>query len=129
MRTLVGLLLLMSWNVSAGNANYAVIIARVNLTNQTAPIPPTTIVTPKQNMLYRVSYYIDCGGQDLDWMILLHWADASGNEKFTSAPCNSPNNPSLGVATVRASAGSPLTYETTGVGGHYDLFFTVERLN
>jgi hypothetical protein len=133
-RAIAGLLLLVSWNVwgqstTATNTSYPVIVARVSLTNQTAPIPPTTIVTPKQDRLYRVSYYLDCGGKDLDWIILLHWADANGNETFTSAPCNSPNNPSLGVATVRASASSPLRYETTGVAGHYDLFFTVERLN
>jgi hypothetical protein len=131
-----GLLLLVSWNVwgqstSAGTiSSYPLIVARVALTNQTAPIPPTTIVTPKQARLYRVSYYLDCGGQNLDWMILLHWVDTNGtSETFTSAPCNSPSNPSLGVATVRASASSPLRYETTGVAGHHDLFFTVERLN
>ena len=135
-KAMVGLLFLVSWvgvfsQTSARNTTtYPVIVARVALTNQTAPIPPTTIVTPKQARLYRVSYYLDCGGQNLNWMILLHWVDTNGtSETFTSAPCNSPSNPSLGVATVRASASSPLRYETTGVAGHYDLFFTVERLN
>jgi len=135
MRKAIGLVFLVSWvsvfsQTSARNTtSYPVIVARVALTNQTAPIPPTNIVTPRQGRLYRVSYYLDCGGQNLDWMFLLHWADANGSETFTSAPCNSPSNPSLGVATVRTSAGSPLKYETTGVAGRYDLFFTVERLN
>jgi len=135
MRKTIGLLFLVSWvsvfsQTSAKNTTiYPVIVARVALTNQTAPISPTTIVTPKQARLYRVSYYLDCSGQNLDWVILLHWVDTNGtSETFTSAPCNSPSNPSLGVATVRASASSPLRYETTGVAGDYGLFFTVERL-
>lgn len=100
----------------------------VALPNQTAPIPPTTILTPKRGTLYRVSFYVDCGGQNLDTVFLLHWTDAIGNQTFSSSPCNSPNNPAVGNVTVRDKAGSPLSYEVTIVQGHYDLFFTVERL-
>jgi hypothetical protein len=131
-RIVAVLLFLLCWNAfgqTSANTSYPVTVARVSLTNQTATIPPTTIVTSRQARLYRVSYYIDCGGQNLDWMILLHWLDVNGDEVFSSAPCNSPTNPSFGVVTVRSKAGTPLSYETTGVAGHYDLFFTVERLN
>jgi hypothetical protein len=91
------LVFLVSWvsdfsQTSARNTTtYPVIVARVALTNQTAPIPPTTIVTPKQARLYRVSYYLDCGGQNLNWMILLHWVDTNGtSETFTVRPAIVP---------------------------------------
>jgi len=108
--------------------SYPVIVAKVALTNQTAPIPLKTILTPQQDSLYRVSYYVDCSGLNLDWIFLLHWTDVNGNEESPSNPCNSPNNPSFGHLTVRAKAGSPLSYETKGVAGQYDLFFTAECL-
>jgi hypothetical protein len=54
MRKAIGLLFLVSWvsvfsqTSERNTTTYPVIVARVALTNQTAPIPPTTIVTPKQ---------------------------------------------------------------------------------
>jgi len=112
----------------ATNTNYPLIVARVALPNQSDPIPLTTILTPKQGRLYRVSFYVDCGGQNLDTILVLRWTDAIGNQKFSSTTCNSPDNPAVGTATVRDKAGSPLQYEVTIVDGHFDLFFTVERL-
>jgi hypothetical protein len=134
-RTMLALLLSVSWNVwgqtSAKNTtnSYPVIVARVTRTNQTDWIPPTAIATPKQAKLYRVSYYLDCGGQNLEWVIRLYWVDANGNQALGGGPCTGPNNPSFGAMIVRATAGSTLRYATTGVAGHYDLFLTVERLN
>jgi hypothetical protein len=112
----------------ATNTNYPFIVARVALPNQSAPIPLTTILTPKQGKLFRVSFYVDCGGQNLDTIFVLRWTDAIGGQKFSSTTCNSPDNPATGTVTVRDEAGSPLQYEVTIVQGHYDLFFTVERL-
>src|SRR5215467_14162580 len=62
------------------------IIRRVELTNQTAPIPTTTLFTPSHNGLYRVSSYMtltsgDSRGRDVGvWDLSLDWTDDAGAE-------------------------------------------------
>ena len=111
--------------------SYALIVAKVNFTNQTAPIPQTTIVKPKENRLYRVSYYMDCSGQNLAWSLIVYGSDANGTQQINSPICDNPPNPISGVMIVRVKAGLPLSYSVngdSGTGQAFDVFFTVERL-
>src|SRR5260370_28594260 len=60
------------------------IVARGKLTNQTAPIPSTTIFTPTQTGLYRLSVYATISKADPTggsfWTLSPSWTDDGGNE-------------------------------------------------
>jgi hypothetical protein len=133
-----------------------IIVARGKLLNQTAPIPTTTIVTPTQSGLYRLSIYMfltvpnvnSCGF----WRYMLSWSDSAGAEQYgqfyaNTGPVlslsggqappgawayNTYNAPSQ-VVTFQAVAGSPITYSVVqeqciGENGTYDLYYALERL-
>jgi hypothetical protein len=119
------------------------VIARVNLTNQTATIPTTTIFTPQQTGLYRASAYMNMttpvsGGL---WAVLLNWNDDVGAESTFLAQLDTGASPpqdygssGTGVpdCTVifRGLAGTPVTYQVYGTpAGTYSLFIVVERLD
>src|SRR5690348_14542890 len=52
------------------------IIQRVNLPDQTAPIPTTTLFTPTQGGLYRISAYMTASGElNGGWTLSLQWRD------------------------------------------------------
>ena len=118
------------------------VIARVNLTNQTAKIPTTTIFTPPQSGLYRASAYMMMttpvsGG---DWVVLLSWNDEVGAENTFLAQLDTGAVPPQDYAeplgtpdctvVFRALAGIPVTYQVYGTpAGTYSLFIVVERLD
>jgi hypothetical protein len=112
------------------------IVASVALTNQTANIPLTTLVTPTQNTLYRVSGYLTCGTFSYNNTIsgILSWTDDYSPIYQYSLPgyCNGPPNPSPVTFsyTLMDTAGSPLSYQTTGCVSDclFELFITVEQL-
>jgi hypothetical protein len=59
-------------------------VAKAKLVNQTAPIPTTTIFTPTQAGLYRLSVYatVTVGVSDCNntyWVYSSQWTDDSGN--------------------------------------------------
>src|SRR5216684_8145793 len=60
------------------------IVARGKLVNQTAPIPTTTIFTPTQTGLYRLSVYATISKADPTsaglWVFSPSWTDDGGNE-------------------------------------------------
>jgi hypothetical protein len=114
------------------------IVASVALTNQTTDIPPTILLTPTQNTLYRISGYMDCAqvGSNTE-SFFIYWTDTSGSQKQLGnllpqyiPYCNPtpPLNGSTWNLTIIVAAGSPLSYETSGSAAGYDIFFTVEQL-
>ncbi len=127
------------------------IVAKGKLPNQTAPIPPTTIFTPTQTGLYRLSVYgtlLKTGTTGLTWEFNLAWTDDAGAQSiptlisaydFQTGPFGQLYNlygntaPIAGPATVfEAKAGQPITYSVTAAGDPdgttYSLYYTLERL-
>src|SRR5437588_11107787 len=77
------------------------IVARGKLVNQTAPIPTTTIFTPAQDGLYRLSAYATIIKADpsssSNWAYTPSWTDDSGLlNTATSQLFSSPSNQYLG---------------------------------
>lgn len=123
-----------------------VIVANRALTAQTAPIPTTTLYTPKRDGIFRVTIYFEtttlgdsgvmCGSIGFE-------DDAAVTSKLAEFDCIDlvyPNNEGrLTTASqsivIRDKAGTPITFQTF-VGGPsvvsgdpvYAIFFTVEQL-
>jgi hypothetical protein len=115
------------------------IVAEIALTNQTAPIPTTTIFTPQATGVYRISAYITVtqpgDGQGV-WSLEVFWTDDAGaevsclpNVNNAAKPPFAYANPIPALATFEAKAGVPVTFSVTGsTTGTYSLYFTVEQL-
>jgi hypothetical protein len=128
------------------------IVAKAKLSHQTASIPTTTIYTPAQTGLYRLSVYatlLSTGGATGSyWSFNLAWADDVGPQVIDSFLVgydltppgqfvqlwNSGFNIAMGgpVTTFEAKAGQPITYSVTQPNGSdgsaYSLYYTLERL-
>jgi hypothetical protein len=111
-----------------------VIVAQLALTNQTGPIPQTTIFTPAQSGLYRVSSYIasTTPGQDDAFTATLVYTDDVALEY---AALNNGSSgyyaTSSGFTTFRATANNPVSFYTQGStpqGTKYCVYLTIERL-
>jgi len=122
-----------------------VVVAHGRLTNQTPPTDTTTIFTPAQTGLYRLSVYVTVtkpvnGGE---WNYILSWTDDAGAEETNnmlswyggSTPSHAFATPGLvdwpgNTVTFEAVGGVPVTYWVPGNadGSMYSLYYTVERL-
>jgi hypothetical protein len=85
------------------------VVAKVALTNQTASIPATTLVTPTKSTLYRISVYMvqpfpkssSCNNpEDSDCPVVVttfQWTDDGGTQIMTNSPdqVGSINKPCL----------------------------------
>jgi hypothetical protein len=121
-------------------ATSAPIIARVALTNQTATIPKTTIFTPTQSGIYRVSPYMGTTQPNNNgfWYFDFYWTDDGGTRSAgqmlslgSQGFGQDPNGSVVGSFTFRAIAGQPVSYDVSaccGASGAYELFFVVERV-
>jgi hypothetical protein len=121
----------------------APIVKQVALTNQTAYISPTVLVTPKSNAVYRISAYFEVVSLDQNscdyYYLNLGWSDASpsgqGRAKltiFTSPTCDGRYS-AQEVVVVSDLAGEPLGYSVTDTDGvppsvPFNLYITVEQL-
>ncbi len=135
-------------DASAGGLPSPVIVARAKLANQTAPIPTTTIFTPTQDGLYRISAYATVAKADPNsqsaWSFGVQWTDDAGAGQLANGVLFGignvsqafiwENSFSLGGATVilEAKAGTPITYSMTQCcspdNSAYSLYYTLERL-
>ena len=125
-----------------------VIVAKGSLPNQTAPIPTTTIFTPTQTGLYRLSVYAVVNRADINsnsfWCYSYQSADDAGPQQFGGqAYCGYGGqllpfvyqdlNPGSGIAQpFEAVAGQPITYNVIQFpapdDSAYSLYYTLERL-
>jgi|HubBroStandDraft_2_1064218.scaffolds.fasta_scaffold170402_2 hypothetical protein len=122
---------------------FPTIVAQVALTAQTASIPTTTLITPKQSGLYRLSAYAvpTATVGESEVLFFFVYADNAGPETLffpvlannqtgcVGQPGASPDCSFISV--VRDNAGVPLTFSATVPQGSdltYDLFITVEQL-
>jgi hypothetical protein len=124
------------------------IVARGKLLNQNAPIPTTTILTPTQSGLYRLSVYgtvttSTCSGSY--WSLNPEWTDDSGVLGSENGVLQS-NGDCLGpfvsvvsydyltgaTVTFEAKGGTAITYSVSQIGSPdgsaYSLYYTLERL-
>ena len=130
-------------DASASGLPSPVIVARASLVNHTAALPQTTIFTPTQTGVYRVSAYIamTTASSTGFWTFEFCWTDEGGtnlaqmlNLDSTRVPAygTDPSGNPVGSFTFRAIAGQPVSYDVTdggtGAGGTYEVFFTIERL-
>ena len=123
------------------------IVAKAKLTGQTSAIPTTTIFTPEQTGLYRLSVYAtltrtDPSSQSI-WNLDVGFTDDAGTFSLNSVLY--ANGDSFGpfqyegivilggtVLPLEAKAGTPITYSVVQSGGPdnsaYSLYYTLERL-
>lgn len=141
-----GLVATRSTGAPASTLTSPMIFKRVVLKNQTAPIPPTTLFTPPQTGLYRISAYmtqiVPTPGSNGQWSLALTWSDDAGLENSgSSGPVSvftgnagygsfeGIEGPPGGVAIIEAVAGQPVSFSVdSGGGGTYSCYFVIERL-
>jgi hypothetical protein len=125
------------------------IVAKGKLPNQTAPIPTTTIFTPTQTGLYRLSIYATISKADPSsgsgWIYNLQYTDDSGPQilyQFLWGYNNVPGQFTVysqlfqdfagPTITFEAKAGTPVSHSLTLSGppdnSAYSLYYTLERL-
>jgi hypothetical protein len=135
-----------SKSASAGTFSSPQIVAKGKLPNQTAPIPTTTIFTPVQTGLYRLSVYATilktAANSNAYWDYSFNWTDDEGAESQSGFLIGydtvfgqfyyqggSPGAPSM---PFEAKAGTPITYDVQQYNGTddsvYSLYYTLERL-
>ncbi len=114
-----------------------VIVARVALINQAMAIPTTTILTPAQSGVFRVSPYMAETFGSGSYTFNFNWTDDGGVPESAAmlhlagsagSWGTDANSQTVGSFTFRAAAGQPVSYSTSGSGGPYELFLTIERL-
>jgi hypothetical protein len=132
---------------TSNNISTATIIKKVVLSNQTAVIPTTTLITPGTTGLFRISAYMtqvataqggatsfnlgwaDDAGQQTTWTVLppiVQQTDAvpplSWGQNYEGGPGN--------TVTIEGVAGQPITFWTASSSsvGTYSLYIVVERL-
>ena len=136
-------------DTTGGGLPSPLIVAKGKLTHQTAPISTTTIFTPTQTGLYRLSVYMTTTTADAisqqDWQYNLFWSDDAGAENVNfllfavgqatpplawASNAFAPYWPGQ-VVTFEAVASLPVSYSVTQGqpdNSAYSLYYTVERL-
>ncbi len=123
------------------------IVAKGKVINQTAEIPTTTILTPPQSGLYRLSVYgtVTTAAQTSNsyWYFAPRWIDDSGilssqTGILTSIPGSQgpflwSNVAEIGATIViEVKGGTAITYSVSQSGppdgSTYSLYYTLERL-
>ncbi len=120
------------------------IVAKAKLVNQTAAIPATTIFTPTQSGLYRLSLYMTVSKADAKSAtsrdFYLTWTDDAGAENSLALMLifdNQTPPQAFGgilppVISFEAAAGTPISYSVFQNGDSdaaaYSLYYTLERL-
>jgi hypothetical protein len=134
---------------------YPHVVASVHLTNLTDPITTTTLFTPKQGGLYRISAYMTVplpASSGDQWRFVLGWTDDAGVQSWTTTGVNALSVPpqssstallgtpgtTSGLTIFRPSANTPVTYQVCRYdnspceqgpdGSTYELFFVAEQL-
>ena len=121
-----------------------VIVSRMTFKNVTTEIPTTTIFTPQQDGLFRLSLYdVETTPGSGSWTFFFNWTDDAGAESgnsFVLAADGTPPQAYGGagsgipgsVMVFRGKSGTPVTFFTFLAGGNdggtYSLYLTVERL-
>jgi hypothetical protein len=120
------------------------VVAKAKLPHQTATIPTTTIYTPAQTGLYRLSVYATLlttvENSQSQWNVYVQWTDDAvtqyQNVLFSENSLGSFVFPAVGnygpSITFESKAGTPISYFVTQSNGadgtSYSLYYTLERV-
>jgi hypothetical protein len=128
------------------NLTTPLIVASGKMVGQTKSIPTTTLYTPSETGLFRVSVYMFMtkpgNTSDRDLVFVLHWTDDGGREfdQLADLVVNSlpPNGYALSYIhpagfAFEAVGAEPITFSVdassgTGTLGRYSLYYTVEQI-
>jgi hypothetical protein len=87
------------------------VVQVVQLAEQTAPIPTTTIFTPTTVQLYRITVYLDCGGHGVDsgeyWQFIVGWSSNGGGLEGSCGPGAASGQ----IAPFIGKPGTPVFYD------------------
>jgi hypothetical protein len=146
---LFGLLMATGHNSAAASGTtftFPVIVAKGRLVSQTATIPTTTIFTPNQDGIYRLSFYGTITQSDFtsnsQWWVYAYWTDDSGPQsvnpllaggsKFTGQFSLYNFSPASSPIVFEAKAATAITYNVAQAGvpdnSIYSIYYTLERL-
>jgi hypothetical protein len=113
------------------------VVQSLALTNETAPIPQTTLFRPNRSGVFRLSVYMsgEGGTPGGDWDLSLGWTDLTGASSdfgelqvFTGGANWTQHSPSM----LSMQPNTPLLYEVDAVGNtsgsDYNLVITIEQL-
>jgi len=129
------------------NLTTPVIVATGKLVDQTQVISKTTLFTPSETGLFRVSVYMTQTKPvpaSALWSFALFWTDDAGDQadQLADLPTNAlpPNSWAYSAlypagTVFEAVGGQPISYAVilgnhlgNGNGGRYSLYYTVEQL-
>jgi hypothetical protein len=108
-------------------------VASVNLTAQTAAIPPTIIFTPTTSGLYRISAYLSTSATTGSvWKYAVTWTDDEKARNSGAMPVG-PGAFGAFSATVQSVGGKAISYSVGAGAGNspastFNLVITVEQL-
>jgi hypothetical protein len=130
------LLVLVCCCVSVGqNAPQWKVIKHISVKSD-APIQLTTILTPTETSLYRITAYLtnNARPEGFAWQVNFNWQDTTGipGAFSVATPVNGDSNinPSSGTVMFPAAAGTPVSYQVLQISGSsiFYLTFVVEQL-
>jgi len=134
MKKIACLILLLSAIAFAQEPQWTV-VSNVVVYNQTQGVGQTTLFTPSETGLYRVSFYMSAppyAGPLVGGVIAFYdGTDVSGviiGEAITTPCRGTPSQQSTIPTTYALAAGQPFTYTVVGGGCPYNLAIVVEQL-
>ncbi len=125
---------------TGGGTGIANVVGTFKAQGQSTGIPDTTLITPTNDGLYRLSYYATTTTADnsgASFAAIIVYTDDAGDKTGTPLPggatnCGSPLSGSGGTFIVEAKAGHPIVFHMqqnfTPVSCQYSFFMTTEQL-
>ncbi len=120
----------------------AEIVATIDLTRQNAPIPETTLYTPTEDGVYRITSYLSNSrsGEGGFWQMIFRWHDDGGLESYDYAVETQVTPPNAylcdvgcsQVVVAKARANTGIVYQIQGGQGQrgiYEAHIVVEKMN
>lgn len=111
------------------------VVQSIILPNQTAPITQTTLFTPTEAGLYRLTVYISATALSSgeEWSFGLIWTDLVEQNPFTLTVSAVRNGPGTITSIFSPRRNTPVSFQVEAENSpppnsHYNLAFTVEQL-
>ena len=114
------------------------VVQHVTLSQQLQPIPQTTLLTPTEPGIYRITVYFSGGNEtgSSGWSEVLNGTDITGaplgGVGDLNIPCRGANWSFTFPITISLEPNVPLTYQVRAYSQvpscHYNLAITVEQL-
>jgi hypothetical protein len=102
------------------------VVQSLVLIRQTVPAQETTVFTPSEAGVYRISVYWSETGKGSNQQFTLSWTDITGSAQELGMSGVGPSRSSPFVFIPKI--GTPITYVGSGSIGVYNVAFTIEQL-